>query len=155
MSLLSFDLETHLMSPAQPGIAAPPIVCGSMACDAVAQGALLSREEALTNLARWFRNKDQVVTANGPYDMGCAAAAEPSLLRAIFEAYRDGRISDVLIRQALIDIGRGCFLIDANGIGFKRYSLAGCVESNLGVKLEKENTWRLRYGELDGVPFTA
>lgn len=148
MNLHSLDSETHLISP---GNAAPKLVCGSHAVEK-APGELLYPHEYLDLLEQLLTNHERLLFAQAPFDLSVAIRERPRLLPLIFEAYERGDVHDVLVRQALIDIGRGCLFRDVKtNKPFERYSLAGCVEQNLGEHLEKANTWRLRYGELDGI----
>ena len=109
MSLLSFDLETHLI---QPGLLAPPIVCGSFAARdqlrvnqlGLARDGLLFRQTSslVTLLADRRGAFDAVATnlheervwvgANIAYDFACVLAAQPDLMPLIWRAYEEGRV---------------------------------------------------------------
>lgn len=158
MNLFAYDTETHLI---RPGLLAPPLVCGSVAGVGDNEGELLDKDAARA----WFREHirtSRIVGTNLAYDLGVMAADNPALLPSIFEAADHGRLHDVSIRQALIDIANGTFGIDPRtgrqldddeGV---RYSLALLTERHLGIDIsdEKNNpdAWRLRYAELDGIP---
>jgi DNA polymerase I len=152
MYLVSFDCETHL---SQPGLAAPPIVCGSLADDSGCH--LLTRGDALTRLRALLANPlAHVVGVNLVYDLVCSAAAEPSLLPLIFRALEAGRVHDVAIREALIDIAKG-ELVDHGDEGLgQRYGMRILAERYLGLDLTDEkkapDAWRKRYAELEDVP---
>nr|WP_254624235.1 DNA polymerase [Myxococcus sp. CA033] len=90
------------------------------------------------------------------------AADDPRLVAPIFAALEAGRLHCVQIREALIDIARGVCGVDPSS-GRKldsdegaRYPLALLVSRHLGLDISEEKkdpkAWRLRYGELDGVP---
>ena len=173
MRFFGFDTETHLI---QPGLLTPSLVCGSVAempepgpnvvetagpSIRKASGWVLDKYEALT-MARTIFSDSEVVTvgANFAYDCGVLAAAESEILPAIFGAYRDGRIFDIQIAQALDAIARGHLFRDPethkelrmNGKK-SRYSLDMCVRLELGRTDAKENDfWRSRYALLEGVP---
>ncbi len=139
--MIFFDLETHLI---RKGLLAPPIVCGAFAeFDAY----LADRDETLEKIESQLGDpRLRFVGHNVAYDFGCVAAARPDLLPAIFEAYAQDRVTDTMIRQELIDIAHGCH----GKLG--PYSLAGLSARLLDRPMEKADTWRLRYAELDGVP---
>jgi hypothetical protein len=135
----SYDLETYVV---QPGLLAPPIVCGSAATAEVEQiklsedelarqahtnepvvnylvrapgGELLTKEQALA-AARAILSDEQVtlIGANIPYDFACLAAEDPSLLKLIFKAYAEGRVVDIQTAQALHAIAEGNLYMDPN-----------------------------------------
>ncbi len=152
MIAVAFDTETHCV---QPGLVAPPIVCGSVAN---ATGChLMGRLQTL----RWLRkaltdSQVHVVGCNIAYDLVCAAAAEPDLLPLILDALDADRVHDVAIREALIDIARGDLVERGeDGIGI-RYGLTLLATRYLGLDLAKEkkspDAWRKRYAELEGTP---
>jgi hypothetical protein len=158
--LVSFDLETHQI---QPGILAPPIVCGSVAAfganfDQV-HSRLLAKAEALLTARRLLEDESVVIVgANLPFDFGCLAAADPAFLRLIVAAYKSGRVFDILVAKALNDIAAGHLylqpngkkLLNAKGRQTKRYSLYICVRDDLGRADAKDNDfWRFRYALLE------
>jgi DNA polymerase I len=160
--MIAFDLETHLI---QPGLLAPPIVCGSFALDFWEK--LTLRDEALDLVEDVLRGDKLLVGANIAYDMGCLLAARPRLAGAIFAKYERGEIFDIQIAQALDFIAKGYLrdgmIIDprtggplkdpSTGKQTNRFSLATCVDLVLGRKDAKANAeYRLRYAELDGLP---
>lgn len=172
MRFVSWDTETHLI---KQGNMMPRLVCISWAersiaseeesyCDSgqiayvkdgIARG-LFSRTTGLS----WLRqqlNDDNVtlVGHNIAFDLGVVIAADPSLLLSVFVKYRKGLIHDTQIRQQLIDIATGelKFHEDEDGeIVKSSYHLADLSQRLLKKWLKKKDTWRLRYGELDGVP---
>ncbi|NTX17736.1 DNA polymerase I [Myxococcus sp. CA056] len=160
MNLWSFDTETRLI---QPGLLAPPLVCGSIATRELGSERLLDKEQARQFFRKAITAPDtDIVGANLPYDLGVMAADDPRLVAPIFAALDAGRLHCVQVREALIDIARGMYGVDPS-TGRKldddegaRYPLALLVQRHLGLDIseEKKNpkAWRLRYGELDGVP---
>ena len=160
--MVSFDLETYLIAP---GNLAPKIVCGSFADDT---GSWLSlRDEAVESITDWLQDRSSgpVAGANIAFDFGCLLAEKPSLFPLVWKAYEDGRIWDVQIAQTLVAISEGRlqdgFIFTRSGDKLKsngkittRYSLASCVSEVLGRTDAKRNdAYRLRYGELDSIPF--
>lgn len=152
MRLHSLDCESHL---AQPGLAAPPIVCFSIGDDWGVH--LLTRLEGLAWLrARLLDPEDHVVGCNIVYDLACAAVADGSLLELIFAALDAGRIHDIAIREALIDISRGDLVERGeDGIGIRygmRLLALRYLKIDLSADKKAADSWRKRYAELDGVP---
>ncbi|AGC44558.1 hypothetical protein MYSTI_03246 [Myxococcus stipitatus DSM 14675] len=158
--LFSFDTETY---PIQPGLLAPPLVCASIAQEAPGSERLLSPAQART----WFREALRspgvhLTGANLAYDLGVMCADDPRLVDDVFAAAEAGRFHDVAIREALLDIARGLHGVDpetGRPLGDDegaRYPLALLVKRHLGLDISADkyapDSWRLRYGELDGVP---
>lgn len=154
VSYQAFDTETHLGAPAQPGIAAPPIVVASIANS---RGCfLVERERALAWLRSRLTNGDHVVGTNIAYDLACAAAADPTLVDVIFAALDAGFVHDIAIREALADIARGELVERGeDGIGI-RYGMRLLAERYLGIDISEDKkgaqSWRKRYAELEGTP---
>lgn len=152
MKLFAFDTETHLGPPEQPGLAAPPMVCGSIADENGAH--LLSRPECRQWFANAVKTDAHLVGCNLPYDLGVMCADDPRLLDDVFAALDAGRLHDIAIREALIDIARGA-LVEKDG-GGPRYGLELLADRRLGVDLSAEkkggDSWRLRYQRLEHLP---
>lgn len=155
--VLAFDLETHLI---QPGQLFPKLVCLSWASRVVspdvATAAVVDRTEGLAKARVWLNDPGVILVGhNVSFDLGVLAAEDPSLLGPIFAAVEAGRVRDTQVRQKLLDIAAGTlkFSLDAEGGATKTgHSLADLAARLLGRHLEKADTWRLRYAELDGVP---
>lgn len=164
----AFDLETDLI---QPGLLAPPIVCGSVAEitePGKVKGHLMTRDQVMA----WYREnvgKVIITGANIAYDNGVMAVEDGSfeLLCKIFDAYERGMFSDVQLREMLNHIGHGWvekdYLVDprtggvlmdpARGKKAERMSLATVLYLTLGRTDAKKNAdWRLRYARLRNVP---
>lgn len=151
MRVSAFDLETHL---GQPGLVAPPIVCGSVADETGVY--LLTPAESLFWLRAQLESENHIVGCNLAFDLVTAAAADPSLLPLIFEALDEGRVHDIAIREALLDIAKGDLVERGeDGIGI-RYGMRLLAERYLGVDLTSDKTgpdaWRKKYALLQGIP---
>jgi len=149
---------------------APPIVCVQFAVDHSAVGLLTSRGElgiqgmgvrigpghapSLVEQVRgWLTSGALLVGHNIAYDLACFCALDPELVPLVFQAYRENRITDTMLRQKLADIGEGKYRGFFNGPAFipLQYDL-GSVASRYKFKVDKNDPWRLRYGELSNVP---
>ena len=151
----SFDYETHLI---RPGYLAPRPVCLAVA-DITAGGAELfigqDRMIALAN--KLLGGKRLLIGANVSYDLGVMAASAPELVDLIFDALDNNLIEDILINQQMLDNCKGHLGgVVKNGKIVRRYYYS---QAGLELRLLKrdrssekgEDTWRLRYGELDGL----
>lgn len=152
MKTIAFDTETHLI---KPGCVAPRLVC--LTTYDGEEEDLLLREEALV----WAREVladpgVMLVGHNTRYDLGVLAAEDPLLLPLIFAAIEQGRIKDTQIRAQLLYLAEGRLTFDYLNKRPAKFSLAALVMSRFKVDLsgtkKGEDTWRLRYHELDGVP---
>ena len=142
MKTLAFDTETHSI---RPGMLAPRLVCSSWS-----DGRVLDREQTLPAirdaLQQAAKRELLLVGHNIAYDFGVVCAEWPELIPLVFAALDADGVSDTLIRHMLHDIAKGTV---------SPGSLADLSEKYLGKHLEKENTWRLRYWELDGRPLAS
>lgn len=159
-SLLSFDLETHLV---QPGLLAPPIVCGSFADRNLFDGGVLVK-----NPIEFLEDTTQDVVwvgANIAYDFACVLAARPDLFPLVWRAYEEERVFDVQIVAMLNAIADGrlkkegtktvLYLMDGTRVESGRYSLDLCVREWLGRTNAKENDrWRNSYALLEHLPIS-
>lgn len=162
---LSFDTETHLI---QPGILAPPIVCGSWAarddgtvvkdfCSSLESAG----EERVRETVAWVEeklNQEKWIWtgANIAYDWGCVLAIRPDLMWLIWEAYKTARVFDVQLACSLNATADGrmregdLFRYDGSKIQSGRYSLDECVKEVLGrVDAKKNDRFRLSYALLE------
>lgn len=155
-TLLAFDLETHLI---QPGLLAPPIVCGSFAGGGARQPSLASKKHTLNILESYLDGEVTWVGANIAYDWACVLAAKPDLFPSIWKAYEEGRVYDVQIAATLNAIADGrmhdgdLYRKDGTKIQSGRYSLDECVREWLRRGDAKQNDrFRLSYALLEGLP---
>lgn len=146
---IAFDTETALI---QPGLKAPPMVCLSIAHEDGHE--LIHHTQAREWVEALLESDRVLVGANVAFDMGVIASMWPDLLPAIFEAYEQDRVTDVLIREKLqhiaVGVYRGYETTEGSWRGLN-YSLESLASRRLGKQLDKD-TWRLRYGELIDVP---
>lgn len=159
MNLLSFDTETHLI---QPGLLAPPIVCGSFAGGKYkSRPTIVTKPYAVAVLQATLDStvRETICGANIAYDFACVLAERPDLFPLIWKAYEEGRVHDVQIAASLNAIAEGRMrdgdLFRRNGekIQSGRYSLDECVKEWLGRDNAKENArWRLSYALLEHLP---
>lgn len=162
MKALAFDLETALI---RSGVLAPEIACLSWAESPDAKGLLVDLPAIRKFIEAALQGGAVLVGANVAYDFGCLLAEWPDLLPLVWAKYERGEVRDVLIRQTLTAIAEGRLrdgellarnglrMTDGKGRMTSRYSLDVCVKEVLGRTNAKENdSYRLRYGELIGVP---
>ncbi len=169
---VSFDLETHLI---QPGLVAPPVVCGSLAIvtDKGMQGELLDRAGASATFRQILRDPRYTLCgANIAYDVICQLVNElcdPAEVFAMYDPTRgairgdvDGRVFDVQRAEELHAIGRGHLGLDPMtgrpitnpDTGRRgRYSLREVVRQTLGRDDAKVNDrYRMSYALLESTP---
>jgi hypothetical protein len=147
---IAIDTETELITP---GNLAPRIVCLTVAEGEHAE--IFHHTEAYPVLRELLESDRVLVGHNVAYDFAVIARAWPDLMRLIFHAYACDRITDTQLREKLQHLGLGVYRgYDTVEGGRKKltYHLADLVQRRLGIHLEKEDTWRLRYGELRDVP---
>jgi hypothetical protein len=165
VQMIAIDTETHMMTP---GNAAPPIVCLSWANDRGETALVISKNDILSFVERVLDGDETIAGANIAFDFAVLMRQFPSITEKVFAAYERGIIFDVQIAEALNAIAHGHHLKDVRRPGSplqklnpdgtfgkitNRYSLETCVWQVLGKKDAKANdTYRLRYGELDGLP---
>jgi DNA polymerase-1 len=154
MPLLFWDCESHLI---KPGCAAPRLVCVSTVSESGKTG-LFDRASGLQLMRQVLEDKSVIVVGHNVfYDLGVLCAEDPAVfVPLVFKAFDDFRVRDTIIRQQLIDIATGNlkYRLDPDTDTYVKtgYTLADLVLRLLGRVLPKEDTWRLKYALLDGVP---
>lgn len=174
MSLVVLDFETHLGAgrdgDGQPGIFAPPIVCGAF-YDGGQPPLLGLREDALHATRLILERRAVLSNAHLAFDMACYLAARPEDTDLVFDKYERGEVYDVLIGQMLDAIARGLLrdeqgnrvILDPRtgapikdpktGKLSKRYSLSIVTDLCLGrVDAKRNDRWRKSYALLENVP---
>lgn len=152
----AIDFETYLIAQ---GKCLPKIVCGVITHEE--NGEIISqvfeRDRIVPAISSLVRDKRNLIVGhNIAFDMGCLANDSEGDLQEIFDAYEDDRIVCTMLREQLIDLELDLFRTNENGVGVKDrraigYSLAASIFRNYGREVAKEDTWRLRYAELDGI----
>lgn len=142
--MIFYDSETH---PIRPGRQAPPVVCSQWAYPGHAP-IIRTGAVAKHGLADALDSDATIAGHNAAFDMAAAGATWPDLLPLIFDAYADDRITCMMLRERLIAI--------AKGRPFWKLDLRSCLDRyKIEHTVSKEDPWRLRYAELEGVPVEA
>lgn len=174
---VSVDFETGLIAH---GLKAPPATClaitgspygddGLWHCAIEDEGDLIERMRvggektfpAQRRLEKLLLDPDVLLVGQNiaAFDLLVAISEWPSILPAVFRALAEGRVSDTMIREKMIDIAYGCLNVGRTpkvnpktGKNAKKsYSLeALCVDR--GISAPWKSPWRLRYAELRNVP---
>lgn len=167
MRTVAFDTETFQIGP---GAVAPRVVCASFA----ARGESGQIESYLYSTGDdWLKGHIEdmlidavvgtrhIVTHNGGFDYACVCATWPDLIPTVFEALSSGNCTDTLWDEKLLnlsDTGRldHVDLPDGSRMDIK-YGLSDLEFRHLGrdrsaEKEDQENSWRIHYGLLDGIP---
>lgn len=172
--LVAFDTETYLIKHDDP---TPKMVCGSAGwfTGQHIEGAFLDKDVAREVFAQALDDQQVVLGgANIAYDLDVMVEdfarlgidLYPSVFQMLDPGGRglceDGRVYDLQIAEALGAIAEGLLGKDPRTGGPLKnpetgkpgsYSLSMCVDLVLGRQDAKANDlYRLRYGELDGVP---
>lgn len=154
MRIVGFDVESFLI---RGGCIVPTLVCLSWAEGN--QEGLLDCADGVDFFEACLDDPTCILVAhNAPFDVAVCLRQRPSLLPKIIAAYEAGRIRCTLVRQKLIDISNGehKYYWDSSGkLKKTTYDLKTLVLRHFGRYMAKgEDTWRLRYCELWGVPIS-
>lgn len=159
MTRVYFDTETHAF---EPGARAPRLVILQFAVDEYLPGIVARDGTTIFDegggafdgtddpmlpdrlVEYWLDNGHTLVGQNVAFDLAVLAANYPYLLPKIFQALREGRVKDTMLRAKLADIARGRYRL-------LQYDL-GSLAHRYGLEVDKDDPWRRRYGLLDGVP---
>ena len=161
MQTIAFDTETHLI---KPGMGAPKLVCVSLATEhgggRRGTGWVLDATEGMRYVRDCLESSDvRLVGHHTPYDLGIVCAEDRDTIELVFDAIDRGAMTDTLLRQKIIQnaLGELKYEWDEELGEFKkqRFGLEFVVWRLLGRQRDKgEDTYRLRYRELDGVPIS-
>lgn len=147
MKTFYFDCESY---PIRPGLLTPKLVCAQFAYCETPPKIVLAGDLGDTFHCALADPGVLLEGHNSCFDQAVLSVAFPDLLPWWFRALGAGRGRDTLLREQLSELARGTFQ------GHKQkghYSLAGVAKRRLNVEMDKgEETWRLRYALLDGVP---
>lgn len=154
MKYIAWDTETFLIAA---GEFAPRMVCLTWA-DGKCSG-IYDREDGTHIASLWlYDHNTTLIGHNVWFDLAVLVAARPELMPVVFDKIDRGLIADTMLRQQMIDVAEGKlkYHIDeeTGEVRPSTYSLAALCWRLLNVRLPKEDTWRLRYSELDNVPLS-
>ena len=142
MRLVSFDTETALI---RPGVTAPEMACltwqtWSDRNPIVGPSSIVHADEAEPILRGWLEDPERmIVGANTAFDMGVVCANYPALTDLVWDAYDANRVTDVQVREQLLDIAAGKFQgyhTSTGGWVKPRYALSE-VAKKYGMQLDK------------------
>ncbi len=158
-SLVAFDTETFLFGP---GEMAPKLVCVSLGWyeNGKVKTLLLNHEEGAQQIEELLEQavKGELTLCghNLPYDVAVMAVERPRLLELFFDAYEAGGVHCTMAAEWLNDTAMGLLRAEWNEEKEeyqykKQYSLENLARIHLD-QLPYKDEWRMRYGELHGVP---
>lgn len=160
MKFVGFDTETHLIGA---GAVLPKLVCLTLCEDGELKGHAACEPELKAEMLRLLQDPEVVLVAhNAAYDLGVLVNYDFELWPYVIAALEAGRIKCTQVAEKLITLsttGDLEFVVAPNGDkSQKKYSLAALVMDYEGVDLsadkDDDDAWRLRYNELDGIPFS-
>ena len=144
---VAFDFETYKI---ESGLGAPKIVCGAFFDGKSAH--LLARDASGDLLTKLLRNPNvTLIGHNLAFDLACALSGGLVKIDDVIAALEADRIRDTRLVAGLDQLAKGSFELYRGRE--THYSLEDCVKIFLGRDNAKQHdAWRLRYGELDGIP---
>lgn len=155
---LTLDLETFLIKPGQ--LVPKPVAGGVQIWDGTkSQGPVLASIRNITNeVIKAINNGWLIVGHHVVFDLACLWREWPALGPLIWQALENGQVSDTLVREKLIKCAEGRLDFDWKlKIKDPKFDLASLVKEYLDLDISESknnpDSWRLRYSELDGVPF--
>ena len=171
--ICALDTETYLI---RAGLPAPRIVCVTYAAEDEVPGILL-REEGVALTHQLLDDDWELTGQNFRFDVVCLCVADWDLFSKFVQAYDEGRIHDIGIRDTLYNLGtQGLFSAEDGDQKARQllFNLGDIVKRRFRVDLSEDkaktknkinadgsetqtlvgsaSAWRLRYSELDGVP---
>lgn len=149
---VAFDTETHRF---RSGHMAPKVVCLSWATEG-ASGLIVGHDDIERWLHKHLDNPEMLLAGHVvAYDAVCILAEFPSVWDKLWRAYEGNRIVCTAVREKLLDISVGEFggCWSYSKWETHNYNMADIAARRLKKEVAKgEDTWRLRYAELDGLP---
>jgi len=147
--VVALDCETFRISPESP---CPKVVCCSFwdSGSATTGGGVKGNhpKDYLEDILKsTLQGKELVVGHNIAFDLACIAGSYPKLIPLIWDKFERMEVTDTKLRKRLQDLS-------TKGVFSKKESLAYLVSNYLGEDISDtkgEDTWRLRYCELDGM----
>lgn len=160
-TILCFDLETYLIRTAW-GAPKPVVSCyAEMEVGKEKGKCHLATPEAMVGVLKRVSEDPNIVllAQNLPFDCMVMMEWFPETVPYIFKIYAEGRACDITIREKLRKCALGRLQFDyMRGNQKPKFHLANMVDEYFGIDISAEKTdpeaWRLRYAELDGVPFS-
>lgn len=158
--IVGFDSETFKIT----NNVAPQAVCLSFFELGGRGGYLLDDKAGFAHLKELLLDDDVLLIAqNASFDCVVAAVHSPVLNALISRAYKRGRLHCTKIRQQMLTVSDTWndgelhkFVSSSNG-SQSLHSLAGMVQFYFDIDIsasKKQDAWRLRYGELYGIPIS-
>lgn len=146
--MICFDLETFLI---ERPVAAPRPVCLSHTIDG--QIATVHQfacgGDALQVAWNIIRSGEKISNTTIAFDFTCLMALEPDMIRPIFDLYHNDQVEDIVLNQKLLDIAHGKLKFWKS----KTYALDRLASRHdVGLEIDKENPYRLKYGDFDAIP---
>jgi len=151
MKALAFDTETHTF---RPGCMAPRLVCVTWQRPGV-DAKIDIAANMKPRVQDWLLDDELILVGhNVPYDLAVFGAYWPEFIPLIFRKFDRLLVTDTWVRQHLIDIATGKikgWLV--NGVWTKpKYSLLDLTGRLLSKTIFGKDSWRMLYGDFDGVP---
>lgn len=142
MPFLAFDTETSLIKDDEP---VPELIC--LTYRQAYEEPKICLPPDVPGVIEWYANLGYDFVGHfTPFDFAVIKRAFPQLEETIWRLYDGGRVYDTQIAELLL-------VLRKRAPDAVRYKLADLAKQYLKVELAKgEDTWRLRYGELKGVP---
>lgn len=152
MITIAFDTETERFGP---GRMAPPLVCLQWFQTGDPEPSIVNRWDAKALLEVWLRDPHVLLVGqNVAYDIAVCMAAFPDQMPLWFAALDANRVTDTMLREQLIDTAKGRLRGGmVKGKWVKRlYNLGDLAYRHTKWRLNKQDPWRERYGELIDTP---
>ena len=152
------DTETELIGP---NSVVPRLICASFCHDGEEPYVLSTSDEELEPLLRRLLQPGGplLVMHNAAFDVPVLYNAYPALQALIWAKLQEGKVSDTMLREQLLNLGTHgnleSFTMPNGTVKRISYSLAALVESYLDVDIssakEGDDAWRKSYSLLDGL----
>lgn len=137
--IVAIDTETTLISEAEP----VPTLVSVATYSEDAASLYAAHDSPLLGTLQRLLERAILVFANAPFDVAVLVRRFPELDGLFMRAYDEGRIRDVLTREKLLALETGNF----RGEGL-RFNLGAVADRRAGLEVDKNDPYRLRYGEL-------
>lgn len=150
--MIFWDSETY---PIQPGLLAPPVVCGQWRDDPHGPVHVTHAPEALARLRRALAGNEVIAGHNLAFDLAAAVATDPRLFPLVFKAGDEDRLVCTMTRDKILQIakGRAKAVQDWGLLGtLNRYKIPHGIRAE---DKDSADSWRTRYSELVDVPVEA